>query len=84
MTTARGRVVLASDVAHFLESMETGRPFTTAFHVGDMLDGDDRLRALKPSARDLVPGRDPEAMRRYPAVAGLEAIAVELHRDPSA
>lgn len=84
VNTARGRVVLASDVTHFYENMETGRPFTTAFHVGGMLDGYDRLRALAPSARHIVPGHDPEVMRRYPAVAGLEGIAVELHRDPSA
>lgn len=81
--TERGPVVLASDVSHFYENMETGRPFTTLFHLGAMLDGFDRLRALAPSARHIVPGHDPEVMRRYPAVPGLDGIAVELHRDPS-
>ncbi len=83
VNTERGPVVLASDVTHFYENMESGRPFTTCFHVGLMLDGYDRLRALAPSARHIVPGHDPEVMRRYPAVPGLEGIAVELHRDPS-
>ena len=49
-----------------------------------VVDGFDRLRALAPSPRHIVPGHDPEVMRRYPAVPGLEGIAVELHRDPSA
>lgn len=84
VNTARGQVVIASDVTHFYENMETGRPFTTAFHVGLMLDGFDRLRALAPSPHHIVPGHDPAVMHRYPAVPGLEGIAVELHRAPAA
>lgn len=84
VNTERGAVVLASDVTHFYENMEAGRPFTTCFHVGFMLDGFDRLRTLAPNARHIVPGHDPEVMRRYPAAPGLEGIAVELHREPSA
>jgi glyoxylase-like metal-dependent hydrolase (beta-lactamase superfamily II) len=76
-------VVLASDVTHFYENMEAGRPFTTAFHIGEMLEGFDRLRALAPSPKHIVPGHDPEVMRRYPAMAGQEGIVVELHREPS-
>ena len=83
VNTARGPVVLASDVSHFYENMERGRPFTTAFHVGEMLEGFDRMRALAPSPRHIVPGHDPEVMRRYPAVPGLEGIAVRLDLDPS-
>ncbi|TCZ57989.1 N-acyl homoserine lactonase family protein [Roseicella aquatilis] len=82
--TARGRVVLASDVAHFYENLETKRPFTTAFYVGDMLEGFDRLKALAPGPGHIVPGHDPEVMRRYPAVPGLEGTAVRLHAEPSA
>ncbi len=41
--TARGWVVVASDVSHYYENMEKGRPFTAAFHIGDMLDGLRRL-----------------------------------------
>ena len=32
--TERGWLVLASDVTHYYEHMESGRPFTTTFHVG--------------------------------------------------
>jgi glyoxylase-like metal-dependent hydrolase (beta-lactamase superfamily II) len=84
VNTARGPVVLASDVTHFYENMESGRPFTTAFHVGGMLEAFDRLRALAPSAKHIVPGHDPEVMRRYPAAKGLEGIAVRLDLEPSA
>jgi glyoxylase-like metal-dependent hydrolase (beta-lactamase superfamily II) len=82
--TARGTVVLASDVTHFYENLEAGRPFTTAFHVGDMLEGFDRLKRLAPTPQHIVPGHDPLVMQRYPAVPGLEGIAVRLDVDPGA
>jgi hypothetical protein len=47
--------------------MDSGRPFTTAFHVGKMLEGFDTLRAYAPSPAHIVPGHDPLVMRRYPA-----------------
>jgi hypothetical protein len=48
-----------------------------------MLEGFDKLRALAPSPKHIVPGHDPEVMRRYPALPGQEGIVVELHREPS-
>jgi glyoxylase-like metal-dependent hydrolase (beta-lactamase superfamily II) len=75
--TRRGFVVVASDVTHFYENMDAGRPFTTAFHVGLMLEGFAALRAQAPSVQHIVPGHDPEVMRRYPppqpALAGVVA-----------
>ncbi|MBN8925654.1 MAG: MBL fold hydrolase [Rhodospirillales bacterium 69-11] len=83
--TARGRVVLASDVTHFYENMETGRPFTTALHIGDMLEAFDTLRAHAPTPQHIVPGHDPLVMRRYPAPSpALEGIAVRLDVAPTA
>ena len=77
--TRRGWVVLASDVTHFYENLETQRPFTTAFHVGEMLEGFDRLLAVAPSPDHIVPGHDPLVMQRYPAPSkSLEGIAVRL------
>jgi glyoxylase-like metal-dependent hydrolase (beta-lactamase superfamily II) len=81
--TARGTVVLASDVTHFYENMESGRPFTTAFHIGEMLEGFEKLKQLAPSPQHIVPGHDPEVMRRYPAVPGLEGIVARLDVAPS-
>jgi len=81
--TARGRVVLASDVTHFYENMESGRPFTTAWHIGEMLEGFETLQALAPSPQHIIPGHDPEVMARYPHLAGREGIVACLHREPS-
>ena len=46
VATARGWVVLASDSSHYYEHMETGRVFPTTFHVGETIEGYDKLRAL--------------------------------------
>ena len=84
VNTQRGPVVLASDVTHFYENMEKGRPFPTAFHVGEMLEGFERLRELAPTPKHIVPGHDPEVMRRYPAASPeLEGVAVRLDTEPS-
>jgi glyoxylase-like metal-dependent hydrolase (beta-lactamase superfamily II) len=82
--TKRGWVVLASDVTHFYENMESMRPFTTAFHVGGMLEGFDLLRAAAPSPAHIVPGHDPLVMQRYPAPRpDLQGIVVRLDVPPS-
>jgi len=82
--TRRGWVVLASDATHFYENMWTNRPFTTAFHIGQMLDAYRTLERLAPSPRHIIPGHDPHVMREYPAsTPGLEGIAVRLDRDPT-
>jgi glyoxylase-like metal-dependent hydrolase (beta-lactamase superfamily II) len=65
--TARGWVVVASDTTHFYENMDTGRPFTTAFNIGLMLEAYDALRAAAPSRAHIVPGHDPKVMQLYPA-----------------
>jgi glyoxylase-like metal-dependent hydrolase (beta-lactamase superfamily II) len=81
--TGRGWVVLASDVSHYYENMEAGRPFTAAFHIGDMLDAYDALHAAAPSPQHVVPGHDPLVMRRYPAPSpALEGLAVRLDVPP--
>ena len=62
--TARGWVVLASDVSHFYENMEQYRPFSTCVSVADMLESHDLIRAAAPSLAHIVPGHDPLVMRR--------------------
>jgi glyoxylase-like metal-dependent hydrolase (beta-lactamase superfamily II) len=63
--------------------METYRPFTTAFHIGDMLDAFDTLRAHAARPNLIVPGHDPLVMRRYPAPSpDLQGIAVRLDVNP--
>jgi hypothetical protein len=76
--------VLASDVSHFYENMASERPFTTALHIGEMLEGFDRLLALAPDESHIIPGHDPLVMKLYPAPSPeLEGIAVRLDVPPS-
>jgi len=71
--TSRGWVVLASDVTHYYENMEAGRPFTAAFEAYDT------LRAHAPSPHHIIPGHDPLVMRQYPAPRSqLEGVVVRL------
>ena len=44
--TRRGWMVLASDAVHFLANMEIPNPYPAVFHVGEMLDGFQRVRDL--------------------------------------
>jgi glyoxylase-like metal-dependent hydrolase (beta-lactamase superfamily II) len=81
--TRRGWVVVASDVTHFYENLMSGRPFTTAFHVGKMLEGFDALRGQAPGLSHIVPGHDPLVMACYPpAGSNLEGVVVRLDVAP--
>jgi len=85
VNTKRGWLVLASDATHFYENIGTNRPFTTAFHIGEMLDAFRTLERLAPTPRHIVPGHDPYVMKEYPAPKGsLEGIAVRLDAEPMA
>jgi hypothetical protein len=64
--------------------METYRPFTTALHIGEMLDAFDTLRAHAASPELIVPGHDPLVMQRYPAPSpDLQGIVVRLDVAPA-
>ena len=82
--TARGWVVVASDTSHYYEHFETGRVFTTTYHLGDTLDGYAKLQALADSPKHIVPGHDPLVMQRYPAASkALKDIVVRLDAAPN-
>jgi glyoxylase-like metal-dependent hydrolase (beta-lactamase superfamily II) len=79
LDTRRGPLVVASDVAHYYENIETERPFTTLLHLGQMLDGYRRLRLMAEGGDHVVPGHDPLVMERHPpARPGLEGIVARL------
>jgi glyoxylase-like metal-dependent hydrolase (beta-lactamase superfamily II) len=81
--TRRGWVVLASDASHFYENMDSDRPFTTAFHVGEMHESFERLKRAAPHSH-IIPGHDPIVMQLYPAPRpDLQGIAVRLDRAPA-
>ncbi|MFM2126212.1 MAG: hypothetical protein RL328_2663 [Acidobacteriota bacterium] len=77
--TRRGWVVLASDAAHFYANMELDLAYPFTFNVGDTLLGYRRAAALADSKDHIVPGHDPEVLKRYPAAGpGLENWIVRL------
>lgn len=80
--TKRGWVVLASDAAHFYENLDSNRPFTIAYHVGEMLESFDRLRQVAPSRHHIIPGHDPMVMQLYPGVDGFADKVVQLDMPP--
>ena len=81
--TKRGWVVLASDAAHYYESITDGTPFQIHEDLYLMLEGFRRLRQLAPSDDHIVPGHDPEVMARYSAPSpDLEGIVVQLDQPP--
>jgi glyoxylase-like metal-dependent hydrolase (beta-lactamase superfamily II) len=83
VATARGPVVLASDAAHFYANMDRQNPFPILFDFGEMIQGWRRLRRLAEGDDSrIVPGHDPEVLRRYPRLDGIEAEAVALHLPP--
>lgn len=68
--TAGSRVVLASDAAHLYEEYERDMPFHVYSDIEGMYRGLDVLREL--DARDdtvVVPGHDPDVMRRFSPVS---------------
>jgi glyoxylase-like metal-dependent hydrolase (beta-lactamase superfamily II) len=80
--TASGWFVVASDAAHYYEHAESGRPFHIVFDIPANLAGFDRVRELAGGDDRWAPGHDPEVLRRFPAVPGLDGIAVRLDAPP--
>ncbi|MEI7949038.1 MAG: N-acyl homoserine lactonase family protein [Gammaproteobacteria bacterium] len=77
--TDSGWLVLASDASHYLANMEQGRPFPIVAEVTAMVDGWDKLRALAGDPTRIIPGHDPEVMKRFKAPSpAMEGIVVRL------
>ena len=83
--TRVGWLVLASDASHYYANMQETRPFPIVADVTRMVAGYRRLRELADHPRLVIPGHDPEVMRRYRAPEpSLEGIAVRLDDEPLA
>ncbi len=80
--TERGAVVLASDACHLYANMEKQNPFPILTSLPDMFESWRRLGALSASAEHIVPGHDPEVLRRYPKADVHGVQAALLHRPP--
>jgi len=67
--TARGPVVLASDVTHHYAHVQSRRVFPSCDSISDILLGYDKLWKLAESdIGRIIPGHDPEVLKRYPAL----------------
>ncbi len=78
--TRRGNVVLASDASHYYRNIEEKRPFPIVYNVGDMVEGWERVQRLADSPEHVIPGHDPDVLRRYPApTKSLQGIVAMLH-----
>ena len=81
--TRLGWVVLASDAAHYLANMTTGRPFPIVANVMEMTRGWERMQALASRPQYIVPGHDPLVMQRYREPAPeLRGLIVRLDAEP--
>ncbi|MEV0083372.1 hypothetical protein [Saccharopolyspora sp. NPDC050642] len=70
-----GNVVLAADASHFCENVEQEKPYGV---LPSMYDAFDTLHALASGPELIVPGHDPQVLQRFPAVPGLEGLAVRI------
>jgi glyoxylase-like metal-dependent hydrolase (beta-lactamase superfamily II) len=83
--TRRGPVVVASDATHLYAHIDGGRVFPVVYNVPDVLEGYAKLRKLAGAPNRVVPGHDPEVLKRYPAAkSGLEGWVVRLDEEPRA
>lgn len=82
--TRSGPVLLASDATHYYANMRGDRPYSGQVSVSESRTAFDRVRQLAGPDRHVVPGHDPLVIERYPAVPGLDGIAVELTDGPTA
>jgi glyoxylase-like metal-dependent hydrolase (beta-lactamase superfamily II) len=70
-TAGGGQAVLASDAVHYYEELELDRPFAFVTDLEAMYRGFDLLSEITAeSGRVLVPGHDPDVMRRFPTCEG--------------
>lgn len=78
VTASGGTVVLASDATHFYDNIRGDRPYSIVDHLPSMYGAFDRINQLAASPAHVVPGHDPLVLVNFPAVAGLEGLAVRV------
>jgi glyoxylase-like metal-dependent hydrolase (beta-lactamase superfamily II) len=73
--TGRGPIVLASDAIHFWANIEREIPYPVVADVSQYLESLRVLRKLAPTVDHIIPGHDPEVLKRFPAEAGVRDVA---------
>jgi len=84
VNTKRGWIILASDTAHYYESLAAEHVFITHENIFEMLESYRSLVKLGGDVRRIVPGHDPDVLKRYPSLSrNLDGIVAVLHEEPS-
>jgi glyoxylase-like metal-dependent hydrolase (beta-lactamase superfamily II) len=65
--TETGWLVLASDLIHYYENFQLPNLFPIVYRPEQMLDAFTRVRNLASDPRLIIPGHDPEVMKRFAA-----------------
>jgi glyoxylase-like metal-dependent hydrolase (beta-lactamase superfamily II) len=74
VATPEGQAVLASDSAHYYGEIERDRPFAYVADLEAMYRAFDLLKEIAAEpGRVVVAGHDPDVMRRFPALEGVDA-----------
>lgn len=79
--TARGRICLASDAAHFFDNVRCCSPFPITVDVALALEGHEKTLALAGAPERLIPGHDPIVSDLYPHFEGDQNILI-VSEDP--
>jgi len=78
VSTARGPVILASDVAHLYANLVRETPFPIVVDVPAYLEAHRRLLSLAPSLDHIIPGHDPLVLAAFPAGTAQDVARVDL------
>ena len=84
VNTKRGWIILASDTAHYYESLTEEHVFMTHENIYEMLESYRSLVKLGGDITRIIPGHDPDVLARYPSFsADLTGVVAVLHEKPS-
>jgi glyoxylase-like metal-dependent hydrolase (beta-lactamase superfamily II) len=84
VNTKRGWIILASDTAHYYESLTEEHVFMTHENIFEMLESYRSLVKLGGDITRIIPGHDPDVLARYPSFsADLTGVVAVLHEKPS-
>jgi|TARA_R110002126_G_scaffold86592_1_gene209011 glyoxylase-like metal-dependent hydrolase (beta-lactamase superfamily II) len=82
--TARGPVLLGSDVSHYWSNILNMKPFNLTVDVPATLDTYRRAMALAGAPHRFIPGHDPKARRLFPTIEVNGIALLALHEEPAA
>lgn len=79
--TARGKIVLASDAAHYWRNIRERSPFPIVVDVEGMLEAHTVIESLADGPYHIIPGHDPRVLEVFPKLPSNSNIAL-LHAHP--